>query len=148
MGESCRNEKHLFLLTVQRHANILPISFASRPHVYRNVIHSSSRNPYKFSLGMLLLKMQASQNTFTATALIILNESSRNSMCREIRSFERLGKISATVAEHLRSDYIHTRNLLLLKYKCHTNNHAGAAPAQIGMKTGRRKIARFLVKSA
>jgi hypothetical protein len=30
----------------------------------------------------------------------------------------------------------------------HHNNHAGAAPAQIGMKTGRRKIARFLVKSA
>jgi hypothetical protein len=30
----------------------------------------------------------------------------------------------------------------------HLNNHAGAAPAQIGMKTGRRKIARFLVKSA
>ena len=30
----------------------------------------------------------------------------------------------------------------------HINNHAGAAPAQIGMKTGRRKIARFLVKSA
>ena len=30
----------------------------------------------------------------------------------------------------------------------HFNYHAGAAPAQIGMKTGRRKIARFLVKSA
>jgi len=30
----------------------------------------------------------------------------------------------------------------------HINPHAGAAPAQIGMKTGRRKIARFLVKSA
>jgi len=30
----------------------------------------------------------------------------------------------------------------------HLNNHAGAAPAQIGMKTGRRKTARFLVKSA
>jgi hypothetical protein len=27
----------------------------------------------------------------------------------------------------------------------HLNHHAGAAPAQIGMKTGRRKIARFLV---
>ena len=28
----------------------------------------------------------------------------------------------------------------------HTNPHAGAAPAQIGMKTGRRKIARFLIQ--
>ena len=30
----------------------------------------------------------------------------------------------------------------------HINPHAGAAPAQIGMKTGRRKIARFLLQYA
>ncbi len=30
----------------------------------------------------------------------------------------------------------------------HINHHAGAAPAQKGMKTGRRKIARLLVKYA
>jgi hypothetical protein len=69
------------------------------------------------------------------------------------------GKIVARIAKHGLSDtnkmpeshiashfpaYLWCGSLLL----DHINNHAGAAPAQIGMKTGRRKIARFLVKSA
>ena len=35
--------------------------------------------------------------------------------------------------------------VLLKALEFHMNFHAGAAPAQIGMKTGRRKIARFLL---
>ena len=120
MGESRWNEEHLLLITVQRNTNVLSKSLTSRPHIYCNVIHSSSRNPYEFSLGMLLLEVETTQNTFATTALIVLNESSLNSVCCKVRCLERLGKIAATVAEHLRRDYKHTRNFLLLKYKCHT----------------------------
>ena len=41
-----------------------------------------------------------------------------------------------------------SEQLQMMNEIIHTNPHAGAAPAQIGMKTGRRNIARFLIQSA
>ena len=115
MRKALRDIEHLFVLVREGHAHPFAKGGAVGAAVHRDIEHLAPGHAHQLALGVVLLEMQTPQHAPGRAALVVLHELPVDARGRELVFLVRLHEIAAVVAEHLRLNDDHARDLRLRK---------------------------------
>ena len=105
MGKALGNQELLFILCCQKDSIPLSVSFGICPQVNRHIKDAALNCSNQLGLGIMLLEMQASQNTFGGHGLVVLYKGDVQSRLLHIPLAVGFHKISPVVSVDSRGNH-------------------------------------------
>mgnify|MGYP004466861055 CR=1 FL=1 len=110
VGKTFGDVEHLLILGAEGHAHPLAIGGGAGAAVYSYVVDLSHGHPDQLALGVLLLEVQAPEDTPGATALVVLDEGLIDARGGEVVQLVGLHEVAPVVTEDFRLNDDDTRN--------------------------------------
>ena len=137
VGEAFGDVEHLLILGAEGHAHPLAIGGGAGAAVHSYVVDLSHGHPDQLALGLLLLEVQAPEDTPGAAALVVLDEGLVDARGGEIIQLVGLHEVAPVVAEDLRLNDDDSGNFRIVEgeithYSCASFRYLLTASCQVG----------------
>ena len=115
VGKAFGDVEHLLIFGAEGHAHPLAIGGGARAAVYGYVVHFAHGDADQLALGVLLLEVQAPEDTPGAAALVVLDEGLVDARGGEVVQLVGLHEVAPVVTEDFRLNDDDTGNVCVLE---------------------------------